>query len=687
MAIKFTNNASSKLTQALTADATSMHIKAEDVAKFPTLTSDDYCLLTLVGDNGNHEIIKTTAISSDGTCTITRAQDSTTAKAWDIDTRVELRITAEYLNSTADNEEITSSITNIESDITDIKNEINNIVDSIPIDDVTITRSSDGKLQVEDIAIGGDESDLASARGIFNTVAKGAVDFNTLLQQGFFSTSKNNSVNSPGFASRTLVFTDTVTENCSQFSMSTNGVRIACRGIQDDGTFSDWTYYISTATIGDGITVNNGIISVPEYEGATSSSSATSGLVPPATSAERNNFLRGDGTWQQVDLSDYALKTELTKYLPLTGGTVSGTIASSANTILKNTPWPDISITDTSRTKSSTRMIAEILDKNSKRFFGIEVAANQSGERVFQIVGRNRDDSDWFFPFLIREKPDGSCYSTTITPSDTAASREITTAEWVNSKLSNYLPLTGGTMTGSIIHTSGRSSPALINSSGGGEFWIFPPSDTDYKGGFIVRARDSNGNNYDLLGDSSGLLAWHGKHIVRSVGGRTADSAGNVNAPYLPLTGGTLTGNYPTIKKDNTTSGIIINGGTKLDDGASLYLYGKDREGSGWCQIVTRDTNSVGASLVLRPSGDSTWDGSNIVTEKKGSANAVRDLHTFTGDSAGSTTIPSGGTWRYWYLYSITNDFFTGLTSGTIAGGSKLSINQTRYAGFAIRIK
>ena len=182
MAIKFTNNASSKLTQALSANATSMHINAEDVSKFPTLTSDDYCLLTLVGDNGNHEIIKTTAISSDGTCTIVRAQDSTTAKAWDIDTRVELRITAEYLNSTADNEEITSSITNIESDITDIKHEINNIVDSIPLDEVTITRSSDGKFQVEDIAIGGNKSDLASARGqIGSAQYKTGVDLNDII--------------------------------------------------------------------------------------------------------------------------------------------------------------------------------------------------------------------------------------------------------------------------------------------------------------------------------------------------------------------------------------------------------------------------------------------------------------------------------------------------------------------------
>ena len=34
------------------------------------------------------------------------------------------------------------------------------------------------------------------------------------------------------------------------------------------------------------------------YVGATSSAAGTEGLVPAASSANRNKFLRGDGTWQ-----------------------------------------------------------------------------------------------------------------------------------------------------------------------------------------------------------------------------------------------------------------------------------------------------------------------------------------------------------------------------------------------------
>lgn len=65
---------------------------------------------------------------------------------------------------------------------------------------------------------------------------------------------------------------------------------------------------------GDGttVTVANNIISVPEYEGATVDTAATSGLVPPAAAGEQDKVLRGDGEWGE--------------YLQLAGGTMIGTI-------------------------------------------------------------------------------------------------------------------------------------------------------------------------------------------------------------------------------------------------------------------------------------------------------------------------------------------------------------------------
>lgn len=62
--------------------------------------------------------------------------------------------------------------------------------------------------------------------------------------------------------------------------------------------WSSWSEILSSASIGDGIRINNGIISVPEYEGATASTAGTSGLVPPATAGEQESFLTGGGDYK-----------------------------------------------------------------------------------------------------------------------------------------------------------------------------------------------------------------------------------------------------------------------------------------------------------------------------------------------------------------------------------------------------
>ena len=59
-----------------------------------------------------------------------------------------------------------------------------------------------------------------------------------------------------------------------------------------------WSILLDEKHIGDGITVNNGIVSVPEYEGATTSSAGTAGLVPPATAGQQESFLTGGGEYK-----------------------------------------------------------------------------------------------------------------------------------------------------------------------------------------------------------------------------------------------------------------------------------------------------------------------------------------------------------------------------------------------------
>lgn len=97
MAILFKNNASTKLASGITAAATSMSVVAGTGDLFPSPAAGEYFLCTIVDDLGNKEIVKVTAKSID-TFTIVRAQEGTTARAFNANSLVENRLTAGALN-------------------------------------------------------------------------------------------------------------------------------------------------------------------------------------------------------------------------------------------------------------------------------------------------------------------------------------------------------------------------------------------------------------------------------------------------------------------------------------------------------------------------------------------------------------------------------------------------------------
>lgn len=182
-------------------------------------------------------------------------------------------------------------------------------------DGITAKVTKDGTITVKDVAIGGDLGDLASARGIFYTQGKGSVDCNTLTDQGVYAIHLRGTVNGPGFPAKLIVFNGINSKLTNQMALAigegTSGaVRVAYRARNSEEIWSTWSEGILSGRIGDGITVNNGIISVPEYEGATASAPGTSGLVPPAAARERESFLTGSGKYKPA--------------LSTSGGTITG---------------------------------------------------------------------------------------------------------------------------------------------------------------------------------------------------------------------------------------------------------------------------------------------------------------------------------------------------------------------------
>lgn len=91
--IKFSNNASARLSNAIDARSTSINIPTERMQLFPALTTGEYFMLTVIDGNGNYEIMKCTARNTT-TFTVVRAQEGTKAKVFPEGSLVEHRLTA-----------------------------------------------------------------------------------------------------------------------------------------------------------------------------------------------------------------------------------------------------------------------------------------------------------------------------------------------------------------------------------------------------------------------------------------------------------------------------------------------------------------------------------------------------------------------------------------------------------------
>jgi microcystin-dependent protein len=93
MPLKLTNNATSLLAAPIDALVTTITISSGDEGNFPVLGAGDYFPVTVVDTSGNREIMRCSAIAG-VTLTVARGQENTAARAFVINSRVEVRLTA-----------------------------------------------------------------------------------------------------------------------------------------------------------------------------------------------------------------------------------------------------------------------------------------------------------------------------------------------------------------------------------------------------------------------------------------------------------------------------------------------------------------------------------------------------------------------------------------------------------------
>ena len=175
------------------------------------------------------------------------------------------------------------------------------------VDGKTTRADAGGAITVKDVAIEGDLGDLASARGqIGDAKEMPNLDFNTLTTPGNYRITGNPTngpslpLNISGASIGSLIVAGTLGQNGRIFQIMISGSTVTWRTVQNSTgtTWSAWQQLLSGNKVGDGIRVTNGIISVPEMQGATVSTAGTSGLVPPAAASQRESFLTGGGEYK-----------------------------------------------------------------------------------------------------------------------------------------------------------------------------------------------------------------------------------------------------------------------------------------------------------------------------------------------------------------------------------------------------
>lgn len=176
------------------------------------------------------------------------------------------------------------------------------------VDGKTTQADAGGVITAKDVAIGGNLEDLASARGQIGPARElgNNVDFNTVTEAGLYLINATGSVNAPRgnqafFLQVVRSVKGAITKNLFQIAYNYSSVAdlVFIRQYRmASSSWSVWTQFITSSQVGDGLRVNNGTISVPEYEGATASTAGTSGLVPPATAGQHESFLTGSGEYK-----------------------------------------------------------------------------------------------------------------------------------------------------------------------------------------------------------------------------------------------------------------------------------------------------------------------------------------------------------------------------------------------------
>lgn len=315
-------------------------------------------------------------------------------------------------------------------------------------------------------------------------------------------------------------------------------------------------------------------------------------------------------------------------YLPLSGGKMTNNTA-----IFRSVDDAYISFFGGSSSGSGAQI--DLCGKNHGNLPGAFQlhARNETTDKI--LIGEIDGDLKWDGKHIVRTVNGvlaNNAGNVTLKPSTIGAAAEKHTHD--------YLPLTGGTVSGSVTVSgdvkiggsiwgldASDNISILADSSGftGTCLILYNVNNAEHPGFATIQAADEN-NLASVTLQPDGTLKCNGKNIVRSVNNTVADTSGNVTLTpstigaakenhthdYLPLSGGTITAN--DVMKRNVSTGYLgLHGGTDANSGAVLNLCGKDHSTMpGNFQLCAHDGTS---KCTLQGNANKTlqWDGKYVL--------------------------------------------------------------------------
>ena len=376
------------------------------------------------------------------------------------------------------------------------------------VDGKTTQADAGGAITVKDVAIEGDLGDLASARGqIGDAKEMPNLDFNTLTTPGNYRITGNPTngpslpLNISGASIGSLIVAGTLGQNGRIFQIMISGSTVTWRTVQNSTgtTWSAWQQLLSGNKVGDGIRVTNGIISVPEMQGATVSTAGTSGLVPPAAAGQHESFLTGGGEYKpaltkisnSVSTTDSTTAASATavksaydaanERLPLSGGTLTGALRSKPGNIhVASTPSAD-EVDDA----------LYLVDANGVVYANLQSTNYANGSMLVGLAVNTsvKGGSGGWQTLKIGANKTGKFISHVPTPDLSDASDNIANTVYVQENLKSYLKLAGGILTGDVTVPSVNGYQVVDHEVNGG--WYFFPENfynSGRNGRFLTKA-------------------------------------------------------------------------------------------------------------------------------------------------------------------------------------------------------